>query len=409
MADSEETTQPIAEETTEQTTNPVTETSSEPTSEPTTGDTTETPTSSDTKIVLKQEALGILRKMYSDTVTAAGNLLSKPVSSDATMQALKNIGLESGFANSYDSVIKGVTSGLNNIVNTMLNAYESVSGIDLNIYDLIPKTDNGKKSPSGGGGGGSQSGHDKVADQQKYKAQIESYSKMSLSDLSKIANILRETAEKYNISVSDLLNDEKYENVLKQVLLENNLDEVFLSLIKETDSATTQKVLRDIMGGQAEQIAVGIDDDTLTTLNYYLVNIAKQYNLSLAELLSEDNSKLLKTSLSQFNKILDVISGIDSRNFESEINKIYLEDTNDIGKALIKLNIDINGGINDNNYSYEKLEKLGKFALFAINLSNYDYEELFVVLQSIYKASGNNGINYTQEEYNDIEKANLNS
>ena len=372
----------------EETTIPTTEPNAEVATEPT----TTTTAKSNTKIVLKQEALGILRRMYAETSDAASNLSGKTVSSDSTMQALKSAGLETGFASSFDSMIANVISSLSTIINTMINAYETVSGVDIDVNNLIPKTNEKRGTPSGSGNGGnlpSGSSQAKVADQQNYYAQILSYSSMSLNDLSTIATLLRETAEKNNISVSSLLNDEKYEEVLKKVLLENNLDETLLSLIEDGGSATVQKALRDIMSGKNGQVAIGVDDDTLMTLNYYLVNIANQYNMTLGELLSEDNSKLLKTSLSQFSKLSETISDIDSKDFQSKIEKIYLEEPDDVGKALLKLNIDVNGGINDENYSYDKLENLGKFALFMETLSDYDSKKLYDTLLTIYGVSNN--------------------
>ena len=383
---------------TEPTTKAATETSTEPTS----GDTT-LKSNSNTKIVLQQEALGILRKMYANATGAASSMSGKTVSSDPTIQALKSVGLESGFASSFDSMIASVASNLNNIVNTMLSAYESVSGVDLDINNLIPKTENNNRK-TGGGSNYSNSAYNsknsetKVADQKNYKSQIESYSNMSLSDLSNIAQLLKDTAEKNNISVSDLLNDEKYEEVLKQALLENNLDETLISLIKEDDSGATQKALRDVMTGKADKLTVGVDDDTLTTLNYYLVSIANENNMTLEELLSEENSAILKAALSQFSKLSEVIGELNADNYQSIIEKIYLEDTDDIGKALLKLDIEVNGGIEDNNYTYDKLEKLGKFAVFAEVLSNYDHKDLHKALETIYGVTDSSETTYGEAD-----------
>ena len=331
-----------------------------------------------TKIVLDApKATGILQNMYSATTSFSSAVAGSTAASNSCLQALASAGLESGFISSFDQGISNLINTFSTAINAMMTACESVNNIDLNIDDIIPKTKyNTSGTRSNNSGGSSGSSFDLAGEVSQI--QIDEYSKMSLNDLSTISSVLQETANKYGISVEELLSNDAYKDVLKTTLLScTTLSESFINSVSSEDSLITQNTLKNIITGQTNPEIMGINEDTILTLQKTLTNLNSD-NYTLKDLVYDDKyENTLKTTLEAFSEINTLLGSLSSDNWRSEIEKIYNgtyeKDISKVALSIIKNNIDQCGGLDQGDsdkYTKNDLEALNKFALYMSNLNS---------------------------------------
>ena len=188
---------------------------------------------------------------------------------------------------------------------------------------------NNSNEPSGGGGGSDSTTEstevpttpplpDNTQDQMKY------YNELSVSQLNEISKNLQAFAKSNNLTVEQLLTDEKNIDVLIKYLTtssSSNLPQELIGLIKDGDTKATQQLLYNIFTGNNDSV-MGINTTTKSAIATRLNKIAAENNLSTSDLLKVENAELIRKGLVGYNDIANNLN-ISGDNIQEQLLKIY--------------------------------------------------------------------------------------
>lgn len=305
-------------------------------------------------------------------------------------KALYDAGLDSGFISSYDTNINKLVTVLKLALDASNTSLKNMFELDEDLGSRIPgsKNDNSKEDDD----------RDDVPSLEvdNSKEQLEAYSQMSMSDLSDIAQELNNLAQEEGKTFEEILNNSEYSTKIRStLLLSKYIPEDLKQLITDTSSEISQAVIRAIFNGNQTDI-IGLDTNTVLTLKNFLQMVAKNNDLSLESLLSdENNSKVLKDSLQNFNSVTETLKDLDDTGLKDKLIKIY--DGDGIGEMQSSTVSIIRNYAEtvaqEKNTSVEKmfesdnlvseLKNLGKFSVFVNCLSGYSNSSVSTMLGSL--------------------------
>lgn len=305
-------------------------------------------------------------------------------------KALYDAGLDSGFISSYDTNINKLVTVLKLALDASNTSLKNMFELDEDLGSRIPgsKNDNSKEDDD----------RDDVPSLEvdNSKEQLEAYSQMSMSDLSDIAQELNNLAQEEGKKFEEILNNSEYSTKIRStLLLSKYIPEDLKQLITDTSSEISQAVIRTIFNGNQTDI-IGLDTNTVLTLKNFLQMVAKNNDISLESLLSdENNSKVLKDSLQNFDSVTETLKDLDDTGLKDKLIKIY--DGDGIGEMQSSTVSIIRNYAEtvaqEKNTSVEKmfesdnlvseLKNLGKFSVFVNCLSGYSNSSVSTMLGSL--------------------------
>lgn len=305
-------------------------------------------------------------------------------------KALYDAGLDSGFISSYDTNINKLVTVLKLALDASNTSLKNMFELDEDLGSRIPgsKNDNSKEDDD----------RDDVPSLEvdNSKEQLEAYSQMSMSDLSDIAQELNNLAQEEGKTFEEILNNSEYSTKIRStLLLSKYIPEDLKQLITDTSSEISQAVIRAIFNGNQTDI-IGLDTNTVLTLKNFLQMVAKNNDISLESLLNdENNSKVLKDSLQNFNSVTETLKDLDDTGLKDKLIKIY--DGDGIGEMQSSTVSIIRNYAEtvaqEKNTSVEKmfesdnlvseLKNLGKFSVFVNCLSGYSNSSVSTMLGSL--------------------------
>lgn len=305
-------------------------------------------------------------------------------------KALYDAGLDSGFISSYDTNINKLVTVLKLVLDASNTSLKNMFELDEDLGSRIPgaKDDNYKEDDDRDDG--------LPLEVDNSKEQLEAYSQMSMSDLSDIAQELNNLAQEEGKKFEEILNNSEYSTKIRStLLLSKYIPEDLKQLITDTSSEISQAVIRTIFNGNQTDI-IGLDTNTVLTLKNFLQMVAKNNDISLESLLSdENNSKVLKDSLQNFDSVTETLKDLDDTGLKDKLIKIY--DGDGIGEMQSSTVSIIRNYAEtvaqEKNTSVEKmfesdnlvseLKNLGKFSVFVNCLSGYSNSSVSTMLGSL--------------------------
>ena len=330
-----------------------------------------------------------------DSNTAAGN---------ACLATLRLAGLDQGFSESFDNNFKALAESLKSVSGTLKTAVGYIEDQDDNNRRGMPGG-SGRRSGGGGGGGGrsTEPAEEKTeaptaSGVDNMKLQIDEYRKMNMSDLQNVADALLKAAKDNNMTIEELLGDKNNSELIKETLLGSIKSEELKKLIEEGNIDVTRQAIVNILTGEVPEV-VGIDENTALTLSKYLESIANNNNITLADLVGkEENSKLLKDSLTSFSGLRTVISGTKTEDIIETMSNIndgnYSNpDVKDLGGVvgIIRSHIAAlaeNSGVQNEqdviaSQGYgNAVSTLGQFSVFANNATNFNVNNMMALVKN---------------------------
>ena len=151
-----------------------------------------------------------------------------------------------------------------------------------------------------------------------------------LSDLNGLVDEIIELTKQKNSALDTFVETDVNSDLIKQMLLESpHVPEEFKAVIKDLDSSAVRLLLGSILKGNIPEIF------ELNTLNLgvtltYLADIADQNGITITDLLeNEKYSSLLKSSLTEFDDVVELIKGWEDQTpeeFQKQMKQFYFGD-----------------------------------------------------------------------------------
>ena len=320
-------------------------------------------------------------------------------SENSGFKQLMAAGLESGFAASFDRNIESLVSALNQTKSTLTTNLDNMGAEDSFVESDAEKTlGSGRPKRKSGGGGSSYEAPSSTQLVNNSKQQLEQYQKMSMNDLSKIAEDLNKYGLEVGKTPDELLTNAEYSEKIKNLILKNqNTSNELKKLIEIGEVDITQKILLSIFNGNTTEIS-GISDSTIITLEKHLKRVANENNLDLNALINDkQNSYLLKTSLKQFGKVYQHLSDVNEQTINNELLNIYDGNTNKMDSSSMNIirdyvdnlassnNTNTESLLTNQNSLIKEIDTLGRTSVFTNSLANCTSESMSEVLKKLFK------------------------
>lgn len=322
-------------------------------------------------------------------------------SDDSTFKVLCDLGLCGDFPSAFDAAMDGYAQNISSLISSLNDYSSEIEQVDNDVVSQYPT------GPSGTGKRRNRSDKvdsveyvendmqivtnteeenliDNASDQEGF------FENISLSDLTEVLAVLNKVATDNSVSVDELFDDEKYGAKIKEVLLSNvKISEQYRVMVQQGTDTALITTLKKVLNGEVKNV-FGIADDTTLTMKSYLVDIAKENNVSYEDLLQADtNSSVLKTALAKIKEASSDLSNITKDNVQSQFLAIYDGDSsefknpyNGITQNIVKSEVDIISSLTDISYEellttkdyseelFKSIERLQRSALYAETLSN---------------------------------------
>ncbi|MBR4261287.1 MAG: hypothetical protein IKQ33_04995 [Clostridia bacterium] len=292
----------------------------------------------------------------------------------------------------YD--ILGKETDLEALIKDFNDSYKEDDGKKNNGGKNPPGGGGGENPPGGGGGGNPPKETPKLPD--NTQEQMNYYQDLTPTDLSGIVDNLQKFAETNNLSLQELLFDEKNAKKLVEYLGSLGIfDDELKKLIKEGNPVKSQKLLRDIFTGKKASV-MGLNVLTQNMIKTKLNDIATKNNIPISDLLGkEENMSLIKSELSNYQQINKNLSAINKDNCSEELTKIC--DGEDVekysGKSLNTVKDYIKDAAEEKNMSVDDyinsekaindINNLEKTSLLLNMISGFDNKELLNTLNTL--------------------------
>ena len=151
-----------------------------------------------------------------------------------------------------------------------------------------------------------------------------------LSDLNGLVDEIIELTKQKNSALDTFVETDVNSDLIKEMLLASpHVPEEFKAVIKDLDSSAVRLLLESILKGSSPEIF------ELNTLNLgvtltYLADIADQNGITIQDLLeNEKYSSLLKSSLTEFDDVVELIKGWEDQTpeeFQKQMKQFYFGD-----------------------------------------------------------------------------------
>lgn len=151
-----------------------------------------------------------------------------------------------------------------------------------------------------------------------------------LSDLNGLVDEIIELTKQKNSALDTFVETDVNSDLIKEMLLASpHVPEEFKAVIKDLDSSAVRLLLESILKGSIPEIF------ELNTLNLgvtltYLADIADQNGITIQDLLeNEKYSSLLKSSLTEFDDVVELIKGWEDQTpeeFQKQMKQFYFGD-----------------------------------------------------------------------------------
>lgn len=169
-----------------------------------------------------------------------------------------------------------------------------------------------------------------IVDEELNKINKSSLEKMTLSDFAGMLNELVELAKLQNVTLDELLLNEKYSDIIKETLLASPfVPQEFKNAILELDSSKVRQIFLNILNIEYPEI-VDINSLNLGITHSFLEKIADENHITVEDLLNKaEYQNLLKDSLSKYDNVIDLIKGwenLSSEDFQEQLKSFYLGD-----------------------------------------------------------------------------------
>lgn len=154
--------------------------------------------------------------------------------------------------------------------------------------------------------------------------------KMSLRDFDGMLNELIELAKLKNVTLDELLMNDKYSDSIKEVLLESPyVPQDFKEILLELDSSSIRQLFLNMLNGDYPEL-FDINTLNLEIMRSYLEKIAEENGITVDELLNDEKYQdLLKDTLSKYDNVIDLIDGwedLGAQEFQDQLKSFYLGD-----------------------------------------------------------------------------------
>jgi len=287
-----------------------------------------------------------------DWSTSIGSFEPKKASEESTLMALQSAGLESGFIASYDKNFNDAKEQITNLVNDIKTVIQEFKDADARVGDEKPD------NPPGGGDDPTT----QHSDEELLQLQLNEYEKLSLENLNGIAEELIKLAEQEGVTLDELLSNEKYKEKLQSILASSQyVPEDLKALILESDKVT-QELLKDISSGKYPSV-IGFDDNTKKVYYNYLANIANANNITMDQLLTDDNYKdLLKKSFAVFSAVTAELVGLTDDQITEKIKKVQSGELDGIDKDAAEV---LKEYASEGDGAIDSVKQAGKFGVFG--------------------------------------------
>ena len=264
-------------------------------------------------------------------------------SQNSAFQILESLGLSGGFPTQFDNSMNEISNFISTLSSGCMSYVNDIENQDKSIMeDFIPPggtaatgDDYGSvvRTPGGGGGGGSNSFGNKDSvrklDSKEDKTKIKTDGDTALSSISdedyeELIEVLKKISKDSNVGIDELL-DEKYNDVIKEALLNNvKLSSEFKEIIQDESTISVASSLKSLIDGKLENFKT--DDVMSSTLVDYLELYAKDNNITYDELINDEkNYDILKKGLEDFSKVGEVVSVVNEESIQQKLLDIYQE------------------------------------------------------------------------------------
>ncbi len=195
---------------------------------------------------------------------------------------------------------------------------------------------------SGGGGGGTTPGvipvpAPTVEEIEDGKAVCSQYFEgLKLSELDGFVGELVKLAELKNVSLDQLLADDKYSDLIKALLLESpNVPDDLKEILLDFNSSIVREIIAAMMRGEMPDVFM-LNELNLEAINNYLSLVAEENGITLDQLLNEkEYASLLKDKLAGMDEAAKLFGGLEDVSAE-EVQSVLLDlYTGDTDESLL--------------------------------------------------------------------------
>lgn len=316
-----------------------------------------------------------------------------------TYKELIDAQLDNKFAEDFDKNIGKLITALRNLKSTLKAEEDNMEFIDTTVRDKIPPApDDDQELPADDA---TVEDSTVPTDEQlvdNSKEQLNGYRNMSMNDLSTVAAELNKLAEQEGKTLDNILNNDEYsERVRNTLLMCPNIPDDLKQLITDASSTVSLAVLSSIFNGNNSEI-IGLNENTKMTLKTYLGIVANVNNLSVEDLVNnENNSVILKDAMKNFNNVTETLKSLSDDQIGNKVLSIYdgdgIDQMDSSAVMIIRDHADIvahnqNSDIETvltSSLGAEEFKNLGKFSVFAGNLNGYDNSSITSILNALIK------------------------
>ena len=358
----------------------------------------------DSQTIDTEKVEGIIAEWDAALSTYSGAVEGNTAAQNPCLVMLKDAGLDQGFMESFDNNFKALAESLKSVSSSLKTAVGYIEEQD---------DDNRRGMPGGSGrrGGGGGGGGDKPPEDtteppssgggvDNVNLQIAEYSKMDMSDLQGVVAALQKAATDNNMTIEELLGDKQNAELIQKTLLGCIKNEELRKLLEAGDIELSRQLIVNILTGEEPSI-VGMDSETVLTLEKYLTNIATDNNMTINDLIGKpENTKLLKTSLSSFGDVGKILSSTKSEDLIDTMKNIndgnYSNpEIKDVAGAVGILRGHLSVLAEKNNIENEEdvissegyadaLKTLGRFSVFTNNATNFNDENMVQLIKNAF-------------------------
>ena len=232
-----------------------------------------------------------------------------------------------------------------------------------------------------------------------------SVEKMSLRDFDGMLNELVELAKLNNITLDELLLNDKYADLIKQTLLASPyVPQAFKDIILNLDSKIVRLLFLSILNLDYPEL-FNINSLNLGITYAYLEKIAQENGITVDDLLNNDEYKdILKVTLSKFDNVIELIKGWENLSpdeFQAQLKSFYLGDVSEEfpDEDILATRVFVDYLAEECDVSYEEFLNDSSYAS-TLKDGAVEYGKSLSYFEAISHTSDKKFIEYTRNLYN---------
>lgn len=308
----------------------------------------------------------------------------KMAAEDSTFKVLETLGLTGGFPQRFDSKLEEYASNISSLINALDQYVVELKTAEEELEkDLEKHKRKHERDHDGAGGAGGAVVTPKV---DNIEDQLAFFKDISMSDLVEILATLNTLAMDNEISIDELLSNEKFGAKIKELLLNNvKISELYRVMIDEGSTISLMTALKSLLNGEIPE-AIGFDEITSLTLKSYLMSMADKNNIQYSDLISNESySNELKKYLNDMKEVEKTLSQTTEENAQQKLLDIYngnIENADEASINVIRSQVDTMSSLTNIPYEdlltnkeygrpiYTSVGNLQKASVFCETLSN---------------------------------------